>query len=83
MPTFSYQCNQCGQMFDLFLKIGQNGVPTVEPCPYCKGYTVHQIITSSPLFGDSYSLGHHPLPDDFKGLLKRIKEKNPNSNVNI
>jgi putative FmdB family regulatory protein len=83
MPTFSYRCNQCGQMFDLILRIGQNDVPTVEPCPYCKKFTVQQIITSSPLFGDSYSLGRHPVPDDFKGLLKCIKEKNPGSNVNV
>jgi putative FmdB family regulatory protein len=83
MPTFSYRCNQCGQIFELILKIGQNDSPVVEPCPYCRKFAVQQIITSSPLFGDSYSLGHHPLPDDFKGLLKRIKEKNPGCNVNV
>lgn len=83
MPTFSYRCNECGQLFEKYLKMNQNDIPTFEPCPYCKSHTVNQIITSSPGFGDSYSLGHHPIPDDFKGLLKRIKEKNPGSNVNI
>lgn len=83
MPTYSYKCYQCGHLFELVLKMSDHDLPTQEPCPYCQGFTIHQIITHSPLFGDSYSLGHHPLPDDFKGLLKRIKDKNPGSNVNI
>jgi putative FmdB family regulatory protein len=83
MPTFSYRCNHCHCLFDASLRVGENDKPTFERCPQCGIFAVQQIITSSPLFGDSYSLGHHPIPDDFKGLLRRIKEKNPNSNVNI
>ena len=41
MPTYSYECDNCGHKFDLFQKI------TAEPvkiCPECHNDTVRRLI---------------------------------------
>lgn len=83
MPTFSYQCGKCQQVFDLILKVGQNDQPLSEPCPYCKETTVRQIVTTAAPVADPYTLGLHHLPDGWRAILNRIKEKNPGANINL
>ena len=83
MPTFSYRCQSCRQIFELNLKIGQNETPTLEPCPYCKQTTVNQIITSATPLADPFSVGRIHMTDEWRGILKNIKDKNPGSNINI
>lgn len=83
MPTFSYKCNNCGSLFELILKINENDVPTTEPCPYCKQLSVSQTISFAPPLADPYSLGRYHQSDEWRGILKGIKNKNPGSNINI
>ena len=83
MPTFSYQCQNCCQILELNLKIGHNDEPTLEPCPYCKQTTVRQIITSATPLADPYSVGRIHMTDEWRGILKNIKDKNPGSNIII
>jgi hypothetical protein len=63
--------------------MGQNDEPTRQPCPHCGQTTIVQTIISPVPLGDPYSFGRYTVPDDFKGLLHRIKEKNPGSNINV
>jgi len=83
MPTFSYRCGSCQRTFELFLKIGENGIPVVEPCPYCHQTRVQQTITSAVPLADPYSVGRYHHTDEWRSILKGIKDKNPNSNINI
>jgi len=83
MPTFSYKCDNCSESFERFLKISQNEVPTTEPCPNCNQIKVKQTITTATPLADPYSLGRYHQSDEWRGILKGIKDKNPGSNINI
>lgn len=83
MPTFSYKCNSCQKIFEVVLRIGENDRPVIEPCPYCHQTTVQQTITSAAPLADPYSLGRYHHTDEWRSILKGIKEKNPGSNINI
>lgn len=83
IPTYSYQCQSCGQLFELFLSINDNGKPTQEPCPYCGQNRINQVIVSAPPLVDPYVLGAYKVPSDFSGFLKNLKDKNPGSNINV
>lgn len=83
MPTYSYKCNNCNYSFELIRKMSENEIITHEPCPQCNSFSIIQQITSPTARVDSYSLGRHKLPEDWKSYLKKIKEINPGSNINI
>ncbi len=40
MPTYEYECNECGYTFEVFQKISAD---PVETCPKCGGH-VHRLI---------------------------------------
>lgn len=83
MPTFSYRCNSCQQIFEMVLRIGENDRPVIEPCPYCRQTTVQQTITSAVPLADPYSVGRYHHTDEWRSILKGIKERNPGSNINV
>lgn len=83
MPTFSYRCDRCNSSFEMILKVNENDTPTLEPCPYCKQSTVRQTITFATPLADPYSLGRYHQSDEWRGLLKGIKDRNPGCNINI
>mgnify|MGYP000876420820 CR=1 FL=1 len=41
MPTYSYRCQKCGYMFDLFQKITEQ---PASICPQCKEATLKRLI---------------------------------------
>jgi putative FmdB family regulatory protein len=46
MPVYEYQCDECGQKFDLFLRsVKRESTPV---CPHCGSEQVHKAIS---LFG--------------------------------
>lgn len=47
MPNYEYECNDCGNRFDVFQKMSDAPLTT---CPKCKG-KVHKIISG---FGVSF-----------------------------
>lgn len=67
----------------LFYEFGENDTPTNEPCPYCKQHRVEQIITSATPLADPYAIGRYHHSDGWRSILKGIKDRNPNSNINV
>lgn len=61
--------------------MADNDLPTQEPCPYCGQMNVNQTINYAPRYVDPYITGAYKLPEDFRGFLKRMKDKNPGSNI--
>lgn len=62
--------------------MSEHARPTNEPCPYCGQLRVNQIITSVVPVVDPYVTGSYKVPGEFNSFLKRLKEKNPGSNIN-
>ncbi|PKN34799.1 MAG: zinc ribbon domain-containing protein [Deltaproteobacteria bacterium HGW-Deltaproteobacteria-19] len=44
MPTYDYQCQDCGKKFTLNMSISEHGKAKVA-CPKCKGRKVKQMIS--------------------------------------
>lgn len=82
MPVYDYECQKCGHIFELVLKMSEREKPTIEPCPECKTVSIKQIITRAIPLGDPVRLGISRLPSDWCDFLKDIKNKNPGCNVN-
>jgi putative FmdB family regulatory protein len=40
MPTYTYQCTECGHAFDLFHGMMENGT---RPCPLCSAESMRKI----------------------------------------
>ncbi len=43
MPTYEYECLQCGGRFQVRRGIADN--PSAAPCPECRGRKTRQILT--------------------------------------
>ncbi|MCM8820271.1 MAG: zinc ribbon domain-containing protein [Candidatus Omnitrophica bacterium] len=41
MPTYDYECSNCGKIIEIFHKINQE--PPIKECPDCKG-TLRRLI---------------------------------------
>jgi putative FmdB family regulatory protein len=79
---YQYHCNSCGYEFDK-IKTIENRFWS-DPCPKCGGPedAVTLVVTAGALVtgvGDFIK----KMDGGFKDNLKRIKEKNPRSNINI
>ena len=44
MPTYVYECGNCGHKFELTLSVGERLDPTFRLCPVCEKLTVNKII---------------------------------------
>lgn len=76
MPTYDYQCDKCGHIFDEFLSMEDMKRPETEPCPYCQeGPVKIAYIIPPAISGDTVSLAGKKPDRDFRNLLGRIKKK--------
>lgn len=76
MPTYDYQCEKCGFVFDAYLPMAEMLTPTKEPCPECGKGPVKRAYTESPaISGDTVSLAGKKPDRDFRNLMKTIKKK--------
>jgi putative FmdB family regulatory protein len=44
MPTYDFQCQDCGKKFTLSMTVAEHGKSKVA-CPKCKGRNVKQLIS--------------------------------------
>ena len=44
MPTYEYQCGDCGSVFEVIQKIVE---PPIDECPNCKGHSVKRLISAT------------------------------------
>lgn len=77
MPSYNYQCSQCGYQFELRLSMADNSQPETQPCPECGVHQVKQIIVSIPPLADPYRMGRIKPDQQWRDYLKDIKSKNP------
>ncbi|MGI9252467.1 MAG: FmdB family zinc ribbon protein [Thermomicrobiales bacterium] len=45
MPTYTYQCDDCGHSFDVFQKFSED---TLTVCPTCEGF-IRRVIQPTPI----------------------------------
>ena len=81
LPTYSYQCKDCGDHFDQFQTMSNYLVPTETPCTKCSG-EIQKIITS-PMIVDPTRLGLIRTDSDFRNVLENIGRKVYKSNFSI
>ena len=57
VPLYEYQCNQCGEQFEVRQSMGEDGSKLT--CPRCKVGNPQRLIStfSSPGASGSFSLG--------------------------
>lgn len=49
MPTYTYQCDECGHHYDTIKSISNREEPTKEPCSNCGGGPVRIVIGAPKL----------------------------------
>lgn len=79
MPMYDYQCQDCQHHFERNVKIANGHDP--QECPECKSMNSAKI-PSGFLFGDNDRMNaNKKMPEDFKGLLKKIHDSSPGSRM--
>jgi len=53
MPTYEYQCQDCGHMFEIFATLKQKAAGLQAECPQCHSHRVRQAFGSVMLIRDS------------------------------
>lgn len=71
MPTYDYQCSECGHSFEKRQKISDRYKPTEEPCEQCSG--VVKMKVGFPIIVSGVK-GPNSAPDGFKDVLREIKK---------
>lgn len=69
MPTYAYKCPECGEQFDLILRISQ--CDDIQECPKCKHSPASKAITvpNFILTGDSW-------PGKMAKIKNQMQKKN-------
>ena len=91
MPTYDYECENCGHTFEEDLKIADRKIPTESPCerqlhrasPICGGKVKQIIIKASGFAYDNIRTRHSKMkePSWFKDRMKDIKKKHPGNTL--
>ena len=83
MPYYDYVCEKCGLEFEESLPIVDRDAPTEQPCrfPTCGGKV--KMVFAKPYVGDPYRFTGKKIDREFKDRLIEIKNKNPQSTMNI
>jgi putative FmdB family regulatory protein len=53
MPTYEYQCQECGNRFEVFATIRQKSAGILPECPECHSTLVRQAFGSLVLIRDA------------------------------
>ena len=76
MPTYDFECSNCGEISTRFLKISEMNKPTEEPCTKCNEMKVERVI-KAPHFG-----GEKLRADGgFRELITDMKRKIPHNTI--
>ena len=79
MPTYTYNCKNCGHEFTEIRKLSEREIPINSPCPECGQDNCISQSLSSFLLGDPFIHGspeNRKPPKDFKeGILDRVKKQ--------
>lgn len=74
MPTYDYECKECGHVVEKMLRMADREDPIKAPCENCKKEgTVFQKICAVARAGFNV-LGNHKPGTDFKERMKQIKQ---------
>lgn len=75
MPSYDYQCKECGHVFTKFSKISERNVPTENPCPECGAEeSVSQAIGAVPMSYSGSMSNLRKAGDGWKEVLSKVKE---------
>lgn len=77
MPSYSFKCTNCNEIFDIKCKISEM---QEQQCTICssKNYVVHHKQLT---IGDSVRLGVKTIDGGFKEVLSKIASNNYRSNL--
>lgn len=77
MPTYCYQCQECGHSSERVLRIADRNQPVETPCEECQKEAVQMVI--KPVLFNADALPK--LSNDYKYLMRSIKKANRGSNM--
>lgn len=78
MPSYSFKCNDCGEVFDVVCRISDM---SNQQCKTCGSASYETHHTGAASIGDSVRLGIRRPDDGFKEVLSKIHERNYKSNL--
>ena len=95
MPTYEYECNKCGLVFEEFLPIDRREEPLDHPQPHpeCDVYIaphagvaeceIKMKVTAPGFAYDNIKTKHSKMkePSWFKDRMKDIKKNHPNNTL--
>ena len=83
MPTYEYQCKECGYEFSRILKIADMRKPEYDNCPNCdKQNSIKKKLSTPMIVGEiGGTLGK--TDEGWKDRLREIKKAHPLGNVNV
>jgi len=78
MPSYSFKCNDCNEVFDVFCSMAQR---TEQECPSChsKNYETHHRGGNALI--DPVRLGVRSIDGGFREVLSKIASNNYRSNL--
>ena len=62
MPTYDYQCQECGQTFEVRATISQKAAGLEPECPECHSHTTKQAFRSMMFIRSGDGGGAVPMP---------------------
>lgn len=75
MPSYSFNCENCGHRFDASNNIINRDLPTQEPCPSCgTDGSVRRTVTAPKIVSGSPDHIGSKIPAGFRDVLKNIKK---------
>lgn len=81
MPSYDFKCLQCETTFPVLCSISSRTEP--KECPNCKCMETQQVILGAPSMGDSVRLGLQKPSQEFRQLMKSIKDRNPGAQFEV
>lgn len=80
MPTYDYNCENCGHVFEEFLSMSKCDKPISDPCPKCGQKKVKKMVSSFAIC-DPVTLGLKKPDRGFRDVLSKVREKHPKNTM--
>lgn len=75
MPTYTYECSKCKEVWDDFLSISKMDEPCQAPCPKCEEGPVERVMYESSKIVAGVAI-RDKIPADYRTMYNRIKKAN-------
>lgn len=82
MPTYIYNCEQCGFSYERLMTIADRHTPESEPCQHC-GVVSTVLSPAAPMVSYTTIGVRQRTPEAFKDVLRNIKKKHAHSNIDV